>query len=267
MGSSEKFCLKWNYFQTNISASFQEMRKEQDFSDITLTCDGDTRIEAHRVILAGSSNFFSRVLKQQQHPHPLLYMRGMTAGQLSAVVDFIYHGEANIYQEDLDTFLALAEELELKGLNGTETDTKEQNQRQPEVKPVQARRRASNPLPKVVPDIESHSNIWQDMDQIIEPNNVGNTLMVPTDARNLKTQTNYEELDATVESMMEKNYVGKWLCKICGKIDTGNNSKPNMKTHIESNHIDGVSHPCSQCGKSFRSRDSLRLHVGRYRKL
>ena len=106
MGSSEKFCLKWNDFQTNISASFQDLRKDQDFSDVTLTCDGDTRIEAHRVILAGSSKFFSRVLKQQQHPHPLLYMRGMTAGQLSAVVDFIYHGEVNIFQEDLDGFLA-----------------------------------------------------------------------------------------------------------------------------------------------------------------
>jgi hypothetical protein len=78
------------------------LRKDQDFSDVTPTCDSDTRIEAHRVILAGSSKFFSRVLKQQQHPHPLLYMRGMTAGQLSAVVDFIYHGEVNIDQEDLD---------------------------------------------------------------------------------------------------------------------------------------------------------------------
>jgi len=81
--------------------SFQDLRKDQDFLDVTLTCDSDTRIEAHRVILAGFSKFFSRVLKQQQHPHPLLYMRGMTAGQLSAVVDFIYHGEANIDQ-DLD---------------------------------------------------------------------------------------------------------------------------------------------------------------------
>jgi hypothetical protein len=79
MGSSEKFCLKWNDFQTNISTSFQDLRKDQDFSDVTLTCDGDIRIKAHRVILAGSSKFFSRVLKQQQHPHPLLYMRGVTA--------------------------------------------------------------------------------------------------------------------------------------------------------------------------------------------
>ena len=44
----------------------------------------------------------------------MLYMRGIKAGDLVAIVDFIYHGEANIYQEDLDGFLALAEELVCK---------------------------------------------------------------------------------------------------------------------------------------------------------
>ena len=39
----------------------------------------------------------------------------LKAKDLEAIVDFIYHGEANIYQEDLDAFLALAEELQLKG--------------------------------------------------------------------------------------------------------------------------------------------------------
>ena len=46
----------------------------------------------------------------------MIYMRGMKAKDLIAIVDFIYHGEANVYQEDLEGFLALAEELQLKGL-------------------------------------------------------------------------------------------------------------------------------------------------------
>ena len=49
----------------------------------------------------------------------MIYMRGLKAKDLVAIVDFIYHGEASIYQEDLDGFLALAEELQLKGLAGT----------------------------------------------------------------------------------------------------------------------------------------------------
>merc|ERR1719319_931681 len=35
------------------------------------------------------------------------------------MVDFLYYGEANVYQENLDSFLAVAEELQLKGLMGS----------------------------------------------------------------------------------------------------------------------------------------------------
>ena len=48
----------------------------------------------------------------------MIYMRGVRAKDLVAIMDFIYQGETNIYQEDLDGFLALAEELQLKGLTG-----------------------------------------------------------------------------------------------------------------------------------------------------
>ena len=49
-------------------------------------------------------------------------MRGLKSCDLMAIVDFIYQGEANIFQEDLDGFLALAEELQLKGLTGSQSD-------------------------------------------------------------------------------------------------------------------------------------------------
>ena len=60
----------------------------------------------------------------------MIYMRGLKAKALEAIVDFIYHGEANIYQEDLDGFLALAEELQLKGLSDTNGDTIDATQEQ-----------------------------------------------------------------------------------------------------------------------------------------
>ena len=45
-------------------------------------------------------------------------MRGVNSDDLLAIVDFLYRGEANIFQESLDSFLALAEELQLRGLMG-----------------------------------------------------------------------------------------------------------------------------------------------------
>ena len=119
--SSEKFCLKWNDFQQNIVSSYHDLRKDSHFCDVTLVCEEDQQIEAHRIILTACSPFFSTVLKRNKHSHPMIYMRGLKAKDLEAILDFIYHGEANIYQEDLDGFLALAEELQLKGLAHDDT--------------------------------------------------------------------------------------------------------------------------------------------------
>ena len=49
-------------------------------------------------------------------------MRGFKSEILLAIVDFLYTGEANVYQENLDSFLAIAEELRLKGLMGQTED-------------------------------------------------------------------------------------------------------------------------------------------------
>ena len=114
--SSGKFYLKWTDFQTNIVNSYQDLRKDGDFSDITLVCDDGQQIEGHRIILSASSPFFKTVLKVNKHPNPMIYMRGLKTKNLVAIMDFIYNGEANISQEDLEAFLTLAEYLQLKGL-------------------------------------------------------------------------------------------------------------------------------------------------------
>merc|ERR1719369_1111817 len=45
-------------------------------------------------------------------------MKGMKAKDLVNIIDFIYYGEVNIYQEDLKGFLTSAEEIQIKGLAG-----------------------------------------------------------------------------------------------------------------------------------------------------
>ena len=40
----------------------------------------------------------------------------MKSVDMLAIVDFLYVGETNVYQENFDSFFAIAEELQLKGL-------------------------------------------------------------------------------------------------------------------------------------------------------
>ena len=125
MQNTEKLCLRWNDFQGNLNSAFGQLRNDRDFADVTLACEDGTQIETHRVILASTSPFFMEVLKKNKHPGPLIYMRGLKATELVAMVDFLYFGEANVDQESLELFLGLAEELKLKGLTGSSSEGKE----------------------------------------------------------------------------------------------------------------------------------------------
>ena len=78
MGTSEKFCLRWNDFETNISVAFRELREEKDFFDVTLACD-DSQIQAHKVILSACSPFFRNVLRRNPHQHPHLLTPSMSS--------------------------------------------------------------------------------------------------------------------------------------------------------------------------------------------
>lgn len=125
--ATEKFCLKWNDFENNISVAFRDLRNEKDFFDITLACE-DSQIQAHKVILSACSPFFRNVLRNNPHAHPLIYLRGMKYSDLESVLNFMYHGEVNVAQEELNSFLSVAEDLKVKGLtqnqNGEPTNNK-----------------------------------------------------------------------------------------------------------------------------------------------
>ena len=124
--SSEKFCLRWNDFESNISSAFRELREDKDFFDVTLACD-DEQIQAHKVILSACSPFFHNVLRRNPHQHPLLYLKNVKYTDLQAVLNFMYHGEVNVAQEELNSFLSVAEDLKVKGLTQNNSGPQQPN--------------------------------------------------------------------------------------------------------------------------------------------
>jgi len=126
--NNEKFCLRWNDFEGNISSAFRELRDDKDFFDVTLACD-EEQIQAHKVILSACSPFFRSVLRRNPHQHPLLYLKGVKYTDLQAVLNFMYQGEVNVAQDELNSFLAVAEDLKVKGL--TQNNEKSEKQKEP----------------------------------------------------------------------------------------------------------------------------------------
>ena len=115
---SEKLCLQWNDFQENIKGAFGNFREDKNFNDVTLVCEDGKQVEAHKVILASSSPFFQKLLGRNKHPRPPICMKGVRFDNLLAILDFLYRGEANVLQDNLDSFLTTAGDLQLRGLMG-----------------------------------------------------------------------------------------------------------------------------------------------------
>ena len=249
--SSEKFCLKWNDFQENIGTSFGELRDDKDFSDVTLACE-DSELEAHKVILSSCSPVFRRLFKRGKNQHPFIYMRGLKADQLKAVVDFIYFGEVNIVQEKLESFLELANELELKGLMGTDAeetdDTKTTLEPKTEFK-TKINARLGEPAIIVQPLVQPSTSDF-DYEKPLEP------------ATEFKMKTTKVHIDEDTfrkrEALFQKQDHGVWTCNVCSFTSS---NRGTMREHVEK-HMKGLEFPCDHCGKIMRSSMSLRKHYG-----
>jgi len=145
--ASEKFCLRWNDFEANISSAFREIRDDKEFFDVTLASEDENQIQAHKVIIGACSPFFRNILRKNSHNHPLLYLKGVKYKELVSVLNFMYHGEVNVAQDDLNSFLAVAEELRVKGLTQGQGGSKGEPQKTEAAKTVPIRPR-DEPAPK-----------------------------------------------------------------------------------------------------------------------
>ena len=90
---SEKFCLKWNDFHSNVSKSFGLFRNEDYLHDVTLVSDDHLQVPAHKLVLSASSEYFKNVLKNSNKPnsHPLLCLDGVNSDYLRNILDYIYY--------------------------------------------------------------------------------------------------------------------------------------------------------------------------------
>ena len=113
---AEKFSLKWNDFQTNVANSFRKLRNEDDFYDVTLVSDDRQQVSAHKIVLSASSEYFRTILKSNKHSHPMMCLNGVNELDLKNIIEYIYNGEIQIYQEQLDQFLSMAQRFQLEGL-------------------------------------------------------------------------------------------------------------------------------------------------------
>ena len=242
---AEKFCLKWNDFHSNVSKSFGMFRNEDYLHDVTLVSDDHQQFSAHKLVLSACSEYFKNIFQHNNKPnaHPLLCLDGISSGDLNNIMDYIYKGEVQIFQENLDRFLSVAQRLKLEGL--MENDDLEQ------IKEHEAFEKAvyASKNEKESPYVERVHKIHNNHQEVATFDKVD---VSPEDI---------SELKRTIEQYIERDADGKFTCTLCGRKGVGEakNARSNLELHIET-HLEGLSFPCQLCGKIFRSRHALKNH-------
>ena len=124
MSPTDSFSLQWNGFGSHLSEALKDIREDKDLFDVTLACE-DKQIEAHKLILSACSTFFRSLFKLNPHNHPLLYLRGVKFKELVGILNFVYLGQVSVAEEDLNSFLAVAAELKIRGLTQPSESTRD----------------------------------------------------------------------------------------------------------------------------------------------
>ncbi|XP_053959843.1 protein abrupt isoform X2 [Anastrepha ludens] len=111
----QQYALKWSDFHSSILNCFQRLRDEEDFVDVTLSCD-QRSFNAHRVVLSACSPYFRKLLKSNPCKHPIVILRDVHSENMECLLSFMYNGEVNVRHDQLPDFLKTAHLLQIRGL-------------------------------------------------------------------------------------------------------------------------------------------------------
>jgi len=275
----EKYCLKWNDFTSNLSSAFNELRDDEDFFDVTLLTE-ESEIRCHKLILGACSPHFRHIIKRLSTvQNPAIYLRGVRHEDIKNILEFMYLGEVSVAQEDLDSFLSVAQDLCIKGL--TQGDN---NQSQPNPGPSQSSRSSSSsvqgPPPKRLKmtknNGETAKNIPKQepkMEYKPEPEVIPEVIDDPDDPQVLEEYDDYYEDDSTPgpsdpggDKDLEEDQGaglaqlpdGRVTCLICGKTLS---NVANGKRHYSTSHQPNQPARCKICKKLCKNKQSRDAHL------
>ena len=287
MGEYEDtFALAWGDFASNAAQSFAELRKDSEFSDVTLACDDDTMIRAHKVVLASCSPVFRKLFQQYNHSNPLIILRGLKKTQLDNIIDYAYFGQIDVDCTDLEAYLKIAEEFKLKGLsdfgnlgddihqvgkvtsdqiNETKGQFHEQHNGSCHEKEVDSIKFEIRELSNTNDSKDEHK--WKNLDvtsiaKSVKKMNIENNDMEASIAPNEKEivppksesfRLFQDLINSKIVKLCDSNSINDYKCSDCDK-EFSSKNRTSLKNHIEAYHIapfQDIKLECSLCQKIF----------------
>lgn len=266
------FSLGWNNFEESLANSLSSLRKEEHLFDVTFVTDDEKLVKAHKLVLSACSTFFQNLFKKSpgtQNQDSLIYSCGIESRNLNSIIEYIYNGKVKVREDEVDSFIFIAQKLKIKGLmTDVETEHKHEKTIVTSDK-IDYREEHSNSVKTI-----EQSEIIIKSDTVKIKNESKPKLPKGNISKQNKNTSIYKSLNSAeakdfslgqefrfkiLNEMIMKNKDNTWGCMQCGKKC---NTRSAINSHVEF-HIEGQSYECGMCFKKFKTSSSLSGHVAK----
>ena len=288
----DNYNLTWKTFSKHLTETVQEMFEDKSFANVTLVCDGQRQLRAHKFVLSACSSVFKSILQYNSaESNPLIILRGIRYEDMEAILQFMYQGETCVSKDRIKDFMKTAEELEVKIISKKPRAQKEilKQQDKNSIDPTEIEdtigrnENAESTLASQVSLDSSNENVVKlkcfelledetvklyfesdddsDVDNPMEEDvirdsvDVHSTYEVSTEDENLgyKSEHNVKSVRKKKDVLFEPRGAG-FKCDFC---DYEADIKSTVTRHVKSRH----EFPCTDCGYVGRLRRDLTTHI------
>ena len=209
----------------------------------------------------------------------MLYLRGFSAKDLAHVLEFIYKGNVNLHQHELDNFLAVAKSLQIP-LDDEEEDnqgalSKPSKRSSPTPSSVKGwKQKIKRPKKTMSPKLETNGN-HSEMVKVEESNEPELLEVDDDEAQGEEAAHGYNAIDDLGERIsagaaaMKDTFIYEnveetgegFHCKPCGKVLK---YRAGLVRHVVDQHVNfGVRYQCPHCSSISGTKSTLQSHMCR----
>ena len=116
--NSDDCNLTWQFHSELLTDMLQFIQSSNTFADVTLVCEDQKKIKAHKIILSASSPIFRNILSSRNDEHTTVHLSEIKSSELEQIIQFIYLGQTSIDSDRIDEFFSAAKYLDIKEILG-----------------------------------------------------------------------------------------------------------------------------------------------------
>ncbi|CAL4161549.1 unnamed protein product [Meganyctiphanes norvegica] len=272
----DDYLIKWGYHQQTIIEALVTFKNSETFCDAQIICNGGV-FNVHKLILSACSDYLHQIFENATASFPgisltVIVLQEVSYKQMEYLLEFIYKGQVDICENDIDAFMNTARYLDIKGLSapdGYEDSIHDDNVKvkdEPDEDQGLEKSNFSISFGTDEPDEENLSLKKETPKRVkqheknMNKSPLGNVDFFNTfcsidTKRDMLIKKVMEEASSTWIKLFKSSVEGV-ACPFCHKEFT---NKTNFKIHYKSHKK--IPYICPRCPYLSESRHSLNLHL------